>query len=245
VLLVSALEAYTKPAGVPDEIWAQVVPYLLPESHPVKPKLDKLFSKKRFTQDFGTLFEGGFQFKGREKKDQILVAKHPKLKGIVIKLYTDEQEGLPDWTMWIKRINGAALIRQEIDLLDVGSYFKVPGKWIYPLPDEPLGIYPNPKHFVLIVENMHVKSARANEEMWLSPYIMDEARMRALYLILQQVGLYDSVYIDNIPFCSDTRQAFIDTEHYLRWPVPLDRLYKRLPKETRHLWRDWLTNGFK
>lgn len=228
---------YVKPALVSNDVWAQVQPYLLPEDHPVKPKLDKLFAKRRFTQSAGHLYLGGFLFKARKKFDQILVAKHPDLKGYVLKIYTDEQTTAPDYPMWIRRIKGAIAVQEALDRLGCNAYFKVPKKWIYPLPEIPFSEEPHPKYFILVIENMHVKPALDNEWMWANPFVMTPERMQALYSVLQDVGLKDSVYIDNVPFCSDGKQAFIDTEHHHRWPIRYDKLMGRIPAEYRDYWR--------
>lgn len=244
-ILIVSLEAYVKPEAISEEIWQQVTPYLLPENHPIKPKLDKLFSKKRHTHDHVTLFGGEFDFKVRKKWDQIIVAKHHKLKNFILKLYLDTQIGLPDWDMWIRRIRGAECIRETIKNIGAEQYFKVPKKWIYVLPEQPAPLAgTQPKHFIMVVEDMHIKSALRNERIWKDPFEMTAMRMKALYKIIAQAGLNDSVYIDNIPFCSDYKQAFIDTEHYGKGPIRFDYLLKRLPKTFRPYWQELIrTNG--
>lgn len=215
----------------------EISPYLIPENLPVKRKLDKIFSKSRATQDLETLKKAGFHFKIRKKWDQIIVATHSKLKGYLVKLYTDNQIGVPDWPMWIKRIEGALLIQRIIDQHGYRHLFKTPKKWIYPLPDKPL---PQPgldkKNYVLIVEDMYLFDSELNRAFWRHEKYMNEERLRAFHTILKEGGLIDSVYTDNTPVCEDERMAFIDTEHYLKGPIKYDRLLKFLPESKQEFW---------
>lgn len=234
--------AYTKPAGVPQHVWDATAPYFLPETHPMKPKLDEIFSKARVTQNLDTLKKAKFKFKKRAKADNIIIAKHPKLKGVLLKLYTDAQSNLADWPMWVQRINGANHIRSIIANHNYKT-FVVPKKWIYPLPANPAPAPgPNPKYFVLVVEDMRLVDSLTNENMWKSSQFVYEGVLSALYTIMQEGGLLDSIYIDNIPFNKDYKIAFIDTEHYDKRPVPYSRLTKWLPSSKQAYWTS-ITGG--
>lgn len=215
-----------------------VAPYLLPEGHPVISKLDRIFAKKRPIHDLRTLRAAGFKFYEREKWDQIIVAKHPKLKGYLLKLYTDSQIGVPDWPMWIQRIEGARLIQHIIDQHGYQHLFKTPQKWIYPIP---VGSNAAPdtdeKHFILVVEDMHLLDSFTIRGLWATQEYMSEERLAALHTILREGGLIDSVFVDNVPITEDTRMAFIDTEHYNKGPVDFMRLLRFLHPARQSLWR--------
>jgi len=55
-------------------------PYQLPNDHPLRSKLDALFSKERVTATMDTLKKGGFKPLPLRKWDNVVVAKHKKLK---------------------------------------------------------------------------------------------------------------------------------------------------------------------
>lgn len=68
--------------------------------------------------------------------------------------------------------------------------------------------------------------------------------LNALYNLLQMLGLIDSVYITNIPFAKDGKIAFIDTEHFHKWPVKFNRLSHSLSNEMNLYWMSLInTNG--
>lgn len=226
--------AYIKPPTVSQQAWDLAAPYFLPETHPAKAKLDELFSKSRPIQNLETLKKAKFKFKKREKAENIIIAKHPKLKGVLLKLYTDSQAKIPDWPMWVQRIQGAELIRSIIKRHNYKT-FVVPKKWIYPLPDKSSND-PNKKHFIMVVEDMHLVDALPNENMWKSSIMVTENTLFALYTIIKEGGLLDSIFIDNIPFTKDAKIAFIDTEHFGKGPIPYHRLTPRLPASLRPYW---------
>jgi hypothetical protein len=211
--------------------------YFLPENHKLKSKLDAIFSKNRATQDNSTLKKAGFRFVEREKWDQIIVATHSKLKGYLLKLYTDNQIGVPDLPMWIQRIEGARLIQRIIDAHGYQHMFKTPQKWIYKLPENPLpqpGL--DPKKYIMIVEDMKLLDQDVNKIVWGLKDYMTEERLLAFYTILKEGGLIDSVFTDNTPVCTDERMAFIDTEHFNKGPIKYERLLRFLPPSRHEYW---------
>lgn len=242
---VSAIQtqAWTKPADLGDDIWEKVLPYLMPLEHPLKPKLDSLFQKKRITASFEAMEKAGFICLKLRNWDNVLVAAHHKLKGYLVKTYLDDQFGITEDYELLKRIKGANAIRQAIQDLHYEHFFKVPHKWLYVLPDH-LASEPGcqRKHFVLVVEDMRLVSDIANPKKWKTK--ITKERLKCLYLLLNHVGLKDSVFIFNIPFAKDGKIALIDTEHYHDWPVPFHRLTHFLNPEMQEYWNLLIhTNG--
>ncbi len=206
---------------VPLEIWQKLEPFFLPANHPIKAKLDRIFHSQRVTLSKETFEEAGFGKVKERKPTNIFVGNHPELKGFIIKVYLDTQPALKEWENWIDRIQGAKAIRDFIQQRGYTKLFKVPQKWIYPLP-----IWPSPpnnslynrKNFILIVEDMDIldhKDCLHAYKTEVTPEILD-----ALFLNLKEVGLLDSTHAANVPFTKDGRMAFIDTEHHHKWPVP-------------------------
>jgi hypothetical protein len=228
--------SFVKPSDVPDSTWREVKPYFLPTDHPIKAKLDKIFSSSRVTANHRAMRKAGFSCHDRGKR--LIVAKHPQLKGYLIKTYLDIHEfGAQDWKAWIHRIQGAQQIQKSIKKHGYTDLMKVPKKWIYLIPSPPPATgAPHPRHFVLVVEDMRPYSYLKNAAKFY--FLMDKKRLTALYTIVRENGLTDSLYIDNIPFCRDGKHAFLDTEHFhteIR-PIRYERLLPKLSSEMQDYW---------
>ncbi|MFI0434184.1 MAG: hypothetical protein ACH350_00465 [Parachlamydiaceae bacterium] len=226
---------------VSDQVWNEVKEYLLPDDHPVKKKLDLMFSNDRILSDIQSLEKAGFDYLPPQHRTQMIVAKHPDLKGIVIKAYLDEQEyyeGRPEHYYWIRRIKGARLIQRYIDTHHYGNLFKVPGKWIYLLSDKPSP----PRHylrkkFILIAEDMELYDDKTNEELWGNDEWVTKKRLRALYAITTDLGLLDSAKPSNCFFSVDGKAAFVDTELYRKTHIRYDKLTPFLSPSMQDYWR--------
>ena len=218
---------YQRPSTISEGVWDLIEPHLLPMDHPVKKKLDKIFSKPGVNTNGQTLYKAGFRFYPFRGPYQAQISWHPKIKGYYFKGASDSQPIQEEWWSMLARIDGASLIRQEIEDQGYESMFKVPKKWIYLYPDT------CSRHFLLVAEDMRTVSREHNEQLWkkkITPEILD-----ALFILITTLGLKDSVYIDNIPFGKNRKIAFIDTEHTLKWPIAYEILNKRLsPKNLEH-----------
>ena len=223
---------------VDEDIWQQVRPYMLPENHPAWPKLSRVFCKTRATQSPEHFKRAGFRRWQPGRWSRVAASSHPEFPEYFIKAYCDTELGiLYDWKKWIHRIKGAETIRECIKSHHLQNNFKVPHKWIYPLPK-----HPSPprssrylrKNFILICENMQIQDHSTNEKMYKKK--ITTRLMNGLYTILQVCGLYDSVYVFNMPFCRDGRIAIIDTEYHHKWPVPFYKLTKYFPKDLQSYW---------
>lgn len=237
-LLVTCVEGtYIKSPHIDDEAWASVTPYLLPEDHPIKSKLDSIFLRRRATSSFETLLESHFTWLKQRRLSNVIVARHSKLKGYIIKIYLDDQIGIDEKAQFIKRIRGAQAVREAINAFGYQDHFKVPEKWIYPLPDYPEALpHLQRKNFILVVEDMDLVDPEKNAKMWRSNKSMTREKLKGIYDVLNYVGLFDSVYISNIPFTKDKKIAFIDTEHHSKWPVQFGKLTPHLNAGMRLYW---------
>lgn len=221
--------AYERPNAIDEATWNDLKPFFLPENHPIKSQLDTLFQKERLTLSKNHLKKSGFKVKQSKIKDiqnRAYIAKHPKLRGFLLKIQTDDQAFVGEWLDWKKRILGAHYIRKAIQSFGYESEFTVPSKWIYPIPDQslPPGNY-HQKYFLLVVEDMKIIKEQLNYKFWqsirITPQLLDK-----LYNLLKTVGLFDSMYPDNIPFTKSGKIAFIDTQHF---HGPSDRLNRLTP----------------
>lgn len=229
--------AYEKPENLTDPEWEEVQPLLLPDDHPIKGKLDKMFAKGRWTESLETLEDGKFVCIKHKKWDNVVVAKHSKLPGYVLKIYTDDQVGINVRGLFINRTKGAGFIQHVIDINELGHLFSVPKKWMYVLPKSEFAPGLDRKDFILVTEDMNILDSESNYNRWKSSKISKEL-LKGLFTILSQGGLLDSVFTDNIPFSrKDGRVVFIDTEHYQRWPIRYDYLTKRFSKSNQVYWK--------
>lgn len=230
--------AYTRNPHVDPQVWEELEPYFLPEDHPIKAQLDEIFiTNHRVILDANSLVQAGFKApKPGHKPTRPYVLKHPKLKSHLVKMFTDDN-GVNEWELWVKRIKGAYYTQQCIYKHGYEKYFSVPKKWIYPLPAEPSP--PNGfhrKNFILVVQNMKILKKDENKRTWKSMAV-SPALLDALYIIVDEVGLADSLFVFNIPFSRiDGRISFIDTEDYHIWPVNYARMKQYLSPALQIYW---------
>lgn len=218
---------YTPAPHIHPHVWAYVQPYLLPENHPAKYKLDRIFTRTRATLNAASLQQAGFNNNVAGLYSGAVVTTHPKIKGYFIKLFTDDCPQRLDWKQWTTRIQGAQSIKKAIVQKGYHKMFKVPQKWIYPLPPEPSPPLGHHRHdFILIAEEMDILPTRENYSRWRKK--MTPKLLEAFYTLVKEEGLSDSVYAFNLPFCYDGKLAFIDTEHHHEWPVYFQRTLKYL-----------------
>jgi hypothetical protein len=244
ILFVSGGYAeYPRNPHIDDATWNDLQPYFLPETMPIKPKLDKIFSK-RATQSRKSLESADFKLPATIRKpNHPLVIKHPKLKGYLLKLFTDDNGFVDAHVDWKRRIIGAHYVREAIERLGYKKLFKVPHKWIYPIPHEP-PVIPGSyrQNFLLVVEDMHIFKSGDNKGWWKS-IAMNKELVDAIFTIFQDVGLSDSVYPDNLPFSHDRRMAFVDTQHYHKWPIHFEKLLPYFSFQMQAYWSKVIQYG--
>ncbi len=208
---------YSPSIYVSDVEWSKVVDFLMPDDHPIKNDLDEVFSASRVICDMKTMVKAGFEFARPQAFTGIIVTKHPRLKGYVMKAYLDDQKlhlKNPEQYPWVKRVIGSRLIQKSIDNHHYDHLLKVPKKWVYLLPDDP-----SPpshywrKNFILIEEDMNILSDKKNKMRWRKK--MTKELLEAIYTVIAEVSLSDCK-LANIPFSPDGKVAFIDTQSHGR-----------------------------
>lgn len=230
VLTIYLLMMCLSPGG----LWAG--PYdhrMAPGDHKAKLWLDKMFRDRGYPHSRKGFMKMGFNDMSRPGTQGAIVLKHRSCKGYLFKVYPTNVSSIDEALVFSNRIEGAEAIGTYIKVNGFESYFKVPNKWLYN--------YSMPKkkgnsHYILIVEDMKILNGSDNKNRWKSSKI-SSGFLKALYLTLKDVGLIDSIYIDNIPFCKDGKVAFIDTEHYHNGPVKFDNLTKHLSGKNQKVWR--------
>lgn len=239
--LLAALCCVSSPLlshNLDEATYQAITPYFLPVDHPLQKKLAKIFTKsKRPIFSLATLRMSGFEYLGGNLQTTIKVLRHPDLKGYVIKVFLDDSWFPNDWYNFWKRCRGAEAVRQAILAHGWEDEFEAPQKWIYELP-EPKKRLPaevNQKYFILIAKDAKIASYEENKILWKSSAISEEKLIK-LHTLMKETGLVDSVYIDNIPFTKNGKIAFVDTEHFHRWPIPYYKLLPFLNTNKKDFW---------
>ncbi len=234
------LDAISPNPYVKDKVWDEVEPFLIPDDHPVKAKLDAIFTDRRATTSIKTMEKAGFENVVPQRFTHIIVTKHPELEGYVIKAYLDAQryhKNKPEHYFYILRAQGARKIQALLDEKGWNDQFKVPKKWIYPLPIEP-----SPpeelirRNFILVEEDMNIVESSTNRSYWKSELVTYELIDKFFYIV-NELGLLDSANSANAPFSNDGRIAFVDTQCYDTWPISYFKLTPYLSKEIRSYWK--------
>lgn len=233
---VNTVSSYERNPYVDPEVWDSLAPYFLPFDHPIKPKLDELFGAFRTTLSCDTLAYMGFKKPKMQHVTGIVIGRHRYLQGYILKIYTDDHNAKDEWRHWVRRIQGAQLIKNAIEKLGLQSKMTVPQKWIYPLPTEPSpppGV--NRKNFILVVTDENLLKKEDNYFWWRSIAVTPKL-LNSLYDVMQEVGLYDSMHVDNIPFTKKGKIAFVDTEIYNKWPIQFEKLAVYLSPLMQDYW---------
>jgi hypothetical protein len=232
---------YFRNPYVSDEIWGTLSPYFLPPTSMAKAYFDRIFNQKhRVLKSRKSMIKSGFIMISHPK-DKVIVAKHPYLKGYLVKVYTDDMEA-PDTYWWKKRIDGVNKIQNKIIEYGYQEIMKTPKKWIYPVPFSPSMGAPR-KNFILVVEEMDILSKKKNLKAYKKK--MNPKILNAFFTLMTELNLIDSVYADNTPFCKDGKLAFIDTEHSLDTTclVPVSVVAQYLSSEMYTYWEQLIVNG--
>lgn len=227
-------------AELPSKAREAIRPHELPVDHAVRSLLNKLFKKSRVIKNPESLERAGFNISGPRKFTGLIVAKHDKTPGYIYKIYTDIQEyykNVPEYKVWLMRIEGARRIREYVEERQWGDQFKVPQKWIYIIPE---GSYVDKGYYVketvLVEEDMDLLSKKDNLKMWKGDFVTP-ALLDQIYSILKDIGLLDCAKPDNIPFSTDLKIAFIDTQTFDASIVSYERLTPFLNKPNKKHWR--------
>lgn len=238
-LLFSSLFGWHRPESVPEDIWNEVTPYLLPDNHPIKKTVLKLLSDQSFrvTESISSLEEAGFEETGTSHVHKFYVVKHKKLKNWLLKVYTDDAMGEKEWFRFLARCKGAEAAREAINLHNAEKYFRVPEKYLVPIPKsaEPHGNV-DKKNFVLIVEYMNLHKAKDSYKKWKSRDLNKDF-LTKYHQVVTTAGLADSFYIDNSPWGKDGKIAFIDLEQYHSWPIHYGKMLENLSHSMQAHWR--------
>lgn len=150
----------------------------------------------------------GFHVFDRANNGKIMVALHPSVPGLLFKKYASDM-GLKDQLKnYERRVEGAKRLRDFVSKKRL-SHVAIPRKWILELPRA--FSRKEPSH-VLVVEQLDLLGEDQTKAFYQR---IDPDTLKELCVVLFHFRGMDS-NAKNIPFVSDGRIAFIDTEHWDR-----------------------------
>lgn len=243
ILPIIQIHASHYPTTLTDSEWLTIAPYLLPDTHPIKPDIDRIFSVERPIRSLETLKKAGFHVITEGHWSDTIIATHKEAKGFYFKLFTEDQAHIHEISRLVARIKGALLAQELIDKHQWQHLFKVPRKWLYLLPDDPTPISGQPpKRVILIAEDMRLLSRDASYSKWKDPSL-SHTLMKAVFTLLTEGGFSDSAYAFNLPFAKDGRIAIIDNDKHNKRPVPCSKLLKYLDSKNKRYWQKLIDNA--
>lgn len=107
--------------------------YILPADHWLQDALDDIFTEFDAQKDEDAFQEAGF-VKICKRNSDMIVAKHERIPGYIIKIYLREDMPEQSWRWMCNRCEGAENVRNLIKRKKL-KHFNVPDKWIYQLPE--------------------------------------------------------------------------------------------------------------
>lgn len=196
-----------------------LVALITPFTHPA---LDQLFENPQVMRSPSTLKHKGFKIIAHNPRNGLVVATHKKMADYVFKIFPDSAPYKRHLHHFEKRVRGSRAISAAIRKHGWQDQFFAPKKWIYPIDDQ---------RMILVAEKVDFLSHSA----WRSKRITATLLSR-LHTLINEVGMADSLFPDNIPLCRDGRIAFIDTEHNHNWGIPYSRLLPYLTPPMQAHW---------
>lgn len=138
----------------------------------------------------------------------IMVARHPQLKGFLIKKYRDSIPRDVQLRNYLLRIKNACILSDFINMQKM-THLIVPKKWLYVFSTTGS----DSEDYLLIVEELPICSGGWWGGETLQRYaVMDEPTMREICFVLYNLQGCDA-WPQNLPFTRNGQIAFIDTEH--------------------------------
>lgn len=177
--------------------------YILPEGHILQKPLARIFEDPNILASRESLGRAGFELFNHHHRG-MAVARHPLLKGHLIKVFFNEIPHALQVQNYTSRIEGSRQLQAYIDKHRL-QHIVTPKKWLYPIKENAFGIT-----CVLVVEEIDIVSSSETRELYAS---IDYDVLEELCMVLKRFRGLDSV-TKNMPFTRDGKIAFVDTEKW-------------------------------
>lgn len=201
----------------------------MPFDDPASLDLSALFRDPAMFDSRSRWGSAGFQVTHRLNNGKIMVARHPEVAGLLFKKYTNDLSQKDQLRNFERRVEGASRLRSFVDKRHLRR-IAIPRKWILELPR---AISRKVTSHVLVVEQLDL----LDEDQTNAAYRRIDAGLLAeLCVVIFHFRGMDSIS-KNMPFISDGRIGFIDTEHWDRNTSKsyLHRVGEHLSSERRKL----------
>ena len=172
---------------------------------PARLNLGALFRDEDMFDSRRSWSNADFRVIERSNNGKIMVARHPSVQGLLFKKYTSDIAEKDQTKNYERRLEGANRLRAFADSHRLGRIV-VPHKWILELPRPFRGARVLVAEQLDLLSDGQLKAAYRN----IDPNLLGE-----LCVVLHRFRGMDSI-ATNIPFVSDGRIGFIDTEHWDR-----------------------------
>ncbi len=219
-----------------------MAPHLLPLDSPLKALCDEIFNRAKIINDIKSLERAGFEILFAQKKSLIIVAKHPKVKGYLFKIYLTSKNvrkyGMVGWELLTTRCVVAKKIKQIIRKEKIRS-FVVADKWLYPLPQPSTRRHAKGEPVILVVKDMQIYDRKASTVAWIRN--ATRKHLRELYAVLGR-GYASAFLPGNIPYTKKGKFAYIDTEFDKR-KIPLSHVKKFFSPQMMAYWDRLVCGG--
>jgi len=209
-------------------------PYILPQNHPLRPILEKIFSNPNVLKNEDTLEKAGFPKVSAQKLSLVRVLPHPLVKGYLFKLYLESEThhkypySNQEWL--IQRCIGAEKIRKLIKAHKI-RFLNVPDKWLFEIPSSES--HPERKRlFVLVAKRMNILNKQGSELAWKTK--ISKKHLDELYYLMKN-GCGSTMLSVNIPYTKEGKFSLIDTEYPDR-PINLPSVEHFFSKEMQTYW---------
>jgi len=228
------------------EMKKRLFPYLIQKNHPMKSKLDLLFTKRRITKNKSEFLKAGFKILDQRPRSYVVVARHESLKSHLIKCYFDteyrEKWDRPSWKWLANRCEGAAKIKKIINEFEI-KHFDVANKWIYILPLLD-GMQVSKESYLrhpalLLVTDMKLVPEKENLHAW--KRLITKEILRELYVIITLAN-GSSYRADNIAYSESGKFCFIDCEYPSQKPN-YQKIVPFLSSEMKAYWNSLVKAG--
>jgi len=187
---------------------------------PILGRLGALFTDPTMFGSFDRFGDAGFDLVDHAPH-KIMTGAHDRARGYLFKKYDDTKPGEKQLRNYMRRVEGAALIRAFVAERGF-SRVVAPRKWLHELP----AAFPRPH--LLVVEEVDLVSRGETERAYAH---IDEDQLRELATVLYYFRGLNSTAA-NLPYTEDGKIAFVDTERWHR-DKDLRKVGDRLPRRRR------------
>lgn len=188
---------------------------------PILPLMGELFTDPKMFESYSRFEKAGFSLV-EHSPNKILTGSHKRVRGYLFKKYNNDKPDKEQLTNYMHRVEGARLLRT---FLAERGFLRVvtPKKWLYQLPSF------FPARYLVVAEKVDLVSRDATERAYAR---IGQEQLEELATILYFFRGLNST-AQNLPYTTDGKIAFIDTERWHHEKELLRKVGDRLSSDRR------------